>query len=389
MLQDDAVSRIARVEAWPANAPLEAPYLMAPGEVPGVSRTVVRVTTEDGIVGLGESASPADAAVVSGELGQGLVGRETGEVRAELGRAEPPPAEHRTDGKVLIRNPSAGIEIALWDVVAQEAGVPLHELLGSACRTTIAFTEYFAYREGREESPAAVAAYCARMVEEHASPVFEGKVAVRPVEEDVRLVREVRAAIGPDRALRLDANMGWRLETAREALEQLEPFDIANVEEPVGSFAEMAELRRTTAIPFSAHTPDVALAAMLRVPDALVLGFGFFGGIAGTRRFIAACEEAGVGFWFYSGDLGIATAAYLHVAAATPYLDRPSQSLLRWTVDDVIVGGPFSPEGGVLDVPTGPGLGVELDEAALARCVERYAREGQYDFYAGGPLPRY
>ena len=103
----------------------------------------------------------------------------------------------------------------------------------------------------------------------------------------------------------------------------------------------------------------------------------------GTRRFIAACEQAGVGFWFYSGDFGIATAAYLHIAAATPYLERPSQSLLRWTADDVIVGGPFSPERGVVEVPTRPGLGVELDEAALARCVERHAREGAYDFYAG------
>jgi glucarate dehydratase len=362
---------------------------MAPGEVPGVSRTVVRVTTEDGIVGLGESASPADAATIGVELGQRLVGRDWRDVLAELGRAEFFPPEHRTDGKVLIQNAPAGIEIALWDIAGREAGVPLYELLGGACRTRIPFSEYFAYRPGHEDSPAAVAAYCARMVEEHDSPVFEGKVAVRPVEEDVRLAREIRAAIGSDRALRLDANMGWRLETARRALSLLEPFDIANIEEPVASFEEMAELRRVTAIPFSAHTPDVARAAELGAPDALVIGLGYCGGIAGTRRFIAACEEAGVGFWFYSGDLGIATAAYLHIAAATPYLELPSQSLLRWTVDDVIVGGPFSPERGLLDVPTAPGLGVDLDEEALARCVERYAREGQYDFYAGGPLPRY
>ena len=55
----------------------------------------------------------------------------------------------------------------------------------------------------------------------------------------------------------------------------------------------------------------------------------------------------------------------------------------------MIVGGPFSPEHGLVAVPRGPGLGVELDEAALSRCVERYAREGEYDFYAGGRLPRY
>jgi len=55
----------------------------------------------------------------------------------------------------------------------------------------------------------------------------------------------------------------------------------------------------------------------------------------------------------------------------------------------VIAGGPFSPEGGIVSVPTGPGLGVELDAAALRRCVERHAREGAYDFYAAGALPRY
>jgi glucarate dehydratase len=389
IVQDHEMSRIARLEAWPVNVPLEATYLMASGVVPGISRTVVRVTTADGIVGLGESASPADAAVLGRDVGQSLVGRETSEVLAELGSVDPPAPMHRADAKVLVDNPWAGIEIALWDIASREAGVALHELLGGACRRKIAFSEYFAYRPGREETPAEVGAFCARMVEEHDSPVFEGKVAVHPVDDDVRLVREVRAAIGPERVLRLDANMGWALETARRALSLFEPFDIANVEEPLGSFAEMAELRRSTSIPFSAHTPDVALAARLRVPDTLVIGLGYCGGIAGTRRFIASCEETGVGFWFYSGDLGIATAAYLHIVAATPYLDAPSQSLLRWTADDVIVGGPFSPEGGVVDVPSGPGLGVELDERALERCVDRYAREGAYAFYTAGPLPRY
>src|SRR4030095_16276711 len=104
----------------------------------------------------------------------------------------------------------------------------------------------------------------------------------------------------------------------------------------------------------------------------IVCGRGPFGGIGGTRRLIAACEDAGVGFWFYSDDFGIATAAYLQIAAATPYVTAPSQSLLRWTTDDGVVGGPFSPGDGVAAVPIGPGLGVELDEVALRRFVERY-----------------
>jgi glucarate dehydratase len=383
------MSRIVRIEAWPANAPLEATYLMATGTVPGISRTIVRVTTEDGVVGLGESASPADADKLLGELGDGFVGQETETLRNHLSDVPLARPEHRHDGQVVIHRPETGVEIALWDIAAREAGVPLHALLGEQCRSTVAFSEYFAYRPGREETPAEIAAYCARMVEEHESSVFEGKVAVSPLEQDVRMVAEIRAAIGMGCELRLDANVGWTPETARRALELLEPFAIANIEEPVASFTKMAELRSRTTIPFSAHTPDVDAAATLGAPDTIVIGLGPYGGIGGTRRLIAACEKAGVGFWFYSGDLGIATAAYLQIAAATPYVDAPSQSLLRWTTDDVIVGGPFSPEAGVVGVPTGPGLGVELDDVALRRCVGRYAREGAYDFYTGGPVPRY
>ena len=66
-----------------------------------------------------------------------------------------------------------------------------------------------------------------------------------------------------------------------------------------------------------------------------------------------------------------------------PALDLPSQSLLRWYADDVITRGPFVPERGRVAVPSGPGLGVELDEAAVARGVARFAREGEYDLYAG------
>jgi len=382
------VSRIARIEAWPVNVPLEAAYLMASGVVPGISRTIVRVTTEDGVVGLGEATSPADAGMLAGELGQSFVGRDTAETLEALGCRQVLPPVHRTDARVVVENPLAGVEVALWDASAREAGAPLHELLGEMCRTDVQFSEYFAYRPGREETPTEVAAFCARMIEEHDSCVFEGKVAVRPLEEDVRLVREIRAAIGPERGLRLDANMGWRLGTARHALALLAELDVANVEEPVGSFEEMAELRHGSPIPFSTHIRDLARAAELGVPDTIVAGLGPFGGVAGTRRFIAECQRAGIGFWFYSGDLGIATATYLHIAAVTPSLERPSQSLLRWTTDDVIAGGPFSPEGGVVQVPTGPGLGVELDEHALERAVERFARDGAYEFYTAS-VPRF
>jgi L-alanine-DL-glutamate epimerase-like enolase superfamily enzyme len=157
----------------------------------------------------------------------------------------------------------------------------------------------------------------------------------------------------------------------------------------VGTLGEMAALRRDSQVPFSTHETDLHNATSLGAADAFVLNVAACGGVAGTRRFILDCASAGARFWFYGGDLGIATACALHVAAAAPSVDLPSQSLLRWYTDDVVAQGPFRPERGLVAVPAGPGLGVDLDDAAVARGVERFAREGEYDLYQGPALPRY
>jgi glucarate dehydratase len=164
--------------------------------------------------------------------------------------------------------------------------------------------------------------------------------------------------------------------TARRMVRDLAPYNVANVEEPVGTYRDMAKLRRHTDIPFSGHSSDLALAVELGVPDTIVLNVTNLGGIRATVKFIAACEALGVGFWFYSGDLGIGTAAYLQISAATAYLERPHQSLLRWYVDDVIEGGPFAATDDLVQVPPGPGLGVRLDRDALERAKRLYEQEG-------------
>ena len=113
----------------------------------------------------------------------------------------------------------------------------------------------------------------------------------------------------------------------------------------------MAELRHSTSIPISAHSSDIPAAAELGAPDALVLGIAGCGGIGPTLRFAAACARAGVEFRFYSGDLGIATAAQLHVAAVLESVTGPHQTLLRWYHDDVIRGGSLRPHRGRVPVP--------------------------------------
>jgi glucarate dehydratase len=363
------------------NIPLETPYRWATGHYGGATKCIVEIETDAGAVGLGELPAVELKPLVEADIVPRLIGADPLNVNDCFNRCVPEVISLRNTHDLGILKAFGGIEIGLWDLKGKAAGLPLCDLLGGPVRREVGFSEYFALRESTrdvhgESTPSEVAAYCARMRQEHGSFVFEGKVGVVDLDTEVDLVREVRSAIGDDATLRLDANMGWPLGVARDALARLEQFRIANLEEPVGSFWDMAKLRVHSSIPFSSHLPDVRLAAHLGVPDTLVLNIAQRGGIAQTLKMIAACEELGIGFWFYSGDCGIGTAAYLHLSAAIPYLSQPHQSLLRWYVDDVIEGGPFRPRNGVVSIPDGPGLGVTLDRAALRRCVERFERDG-------------
>ncbi len=379
--------RIAAIEAWPVNVPLDDPYLFAIGTYRGLSHTVVRVTTDDGLTGLGEAFSWRDAEIVLG-LAPSLIGQNCDELRGSLDiDATARNAYAQFDG-VTTERAWAAIEIALWDIAGKAAGKSVAELLGGLVRNDIPVTEYFAYRITRERTPEEIAMFCAQMVSDYGSTHFEGKVATMPPDEEMRMLQLVRDAIGPDRELRLDANLGWRAETAIGLLPALHELNITGIEEPCGTWEEAALVRAHTDIPFSAHEPDFSTAARLGVPNTLVLSVLSCGGIARTIRTIAKCEAAGLGFWFYSGELGIATAACLQVAAAVPFVGR-GQSLLRMQADDVVLGGTAVPRNGFVPVPNGPGLGVELDDVALARCVQRFADDGEYVIYDAPPLPRF
>jgi glucarate dehydratase len=193
---------------------------------------------------------------------------------------------------------------------------------------------------------------------------------------EIRTVRKLREALGPDAQLKLDSNMQWSLTTARRVLREIEPYDIRNYEDPVATFEEMAALRQHSTIPFSTHVPDLRRAVALGAPDYFVCNFAALGGLSKTLKFIAACEAMGKGFWCYSNDLGVMTAAYLHVVAATPWITEASQSLFRWQIGDVIKDGPFRQTNNTVGVPDEPGLGVELDPEAMRRWSKHFAEHG-------------
>lgn len=383
--------RITRITVTPVNIPLELPFLWTGGLYPGTSKAIVEVETDAGITGLGEAPSAHLTAAVQ-ELAPRLLGRDPLAIADLESRCVPPwQIVQNTDDSSAVTAFGA-IEIALWDIRGKLWQQPLYQLLGGAVRKAIPFTEYFAFRQSHDGSRAElttahVVEHCLRMRDEHGSTMFEGKLIQGDEELEIRTVRALREALGPAAMLRLDSNMQWSLSSARRILREIEPYNIRNYEDPVATFEELRALRQHSSIPFSSHVPDIRRAVALGVPDSFVTNFAVLGGIGRAVRFIGACEAMGVGFWCYSGDTGICTAAYLHVSAAMGWIHEPSQSLLRWQIGDVIQGGPFKPRNNLVPVPEGPGLGVELDRAALAHWHNHYREHGPMDHYANPGQP--
>jgi glucarate dehydratase len=385
--------KITGIKATPVNIPLETPMYWTAGLYPGTSKTIIEVETDEGIVGLGEAPSSHLASAIQ-SLAPRLIGKDPLDI-AEIESLCVPPWQivQNTDDSAAVTS-FGGLEIALWDIRGKAWNQPLYKLLGGAVRKEIPFTEYFAFRvatngKGGEMDPQAVADFCMRMREKHGSTYFEGKLILGDPELEIQTVRALRESLGPEAMLRLDSNMQWSLATARYVLHEIEPYNIRNYEDPVATFEEMVALRQHSIIPFSSHVPDIRRAVALGVPDTFVTNFAVLGGINRAIRFIGACEAMGLGFWCYSGDAGICTAAYLHVKAAMPWIHEPSQSLLRWQIGDVIQGGPFKPKNNTVPVPEEPGLGVELDRKALEYWHQHYIDKGPMDHFHDPNHPGY
>ncbi|WP_342364306.1 mandelate racemase/muconate lactonizing enzyme family protein [Terrarubrum flagellatum] len=373
--------KITAIRATPINLPIEAPYLWSFGWLPGSSRTVVEVETDEGLVGLGEAASYLAVDIINRAIAPKLIGRDPIDIAgAELLCL---PAWRGVTTAIdfgLIRAFGA-VELALWDIRGKAWGRPLYDLLGGAVRKDITFTDYFGFRmkqgdKGGEMTPEAVVDYCMGLKETCGTTYFEGKIATRDPGPSIEMMRQLRKALGRDAMLRLDANMSYSVTEAIRIAKALEDVDIRNWEEPCATFEELALLRKHTAIPFSVHNIDIQRAVALGTPEAFCTDVNVHGGVGRTSRFIGACEAMGIDFWCYSANTGIGSAAYMHLTASHQWIREPSQSLFRMQPLDVIEEGPFRPENNIVRVPEGPGLGVTLSREKLSYCHKLFVDNG-------------
>jgi len=369
--------RITRIETIPVEVPIKPALAIrsSRGAHTASPFLLVKVHTDEGLVGLGEvSATPR----WSGEDQFTAAHFIETQLQPQVAGEDPTAVERLTArlGRALAANPftRAGIEMALWDLLGKAAGMPLYRLLGGPVRESVPTKWSISGVEPER------AAEIARWACGEGFRAMKVKVGLDP-DEDVARVRAVREAVGPAVRLGVDANGGWSPRAAVEMVRRLQEYDICFVEQPVAppDPQRMAEVRRQVNIPVMADesvwTAHDALAlARAGAADVFSIYVGKSGGIGPARRIAAVAETAGLTCTVGSNlELGVASAAMIHLAMATPGIgaeEFPCDIIGPMFYEEDILAEPLEIGGGQARAPERPGLGVELDEEK----VRRYSR---------------
>jgi L-alanine-DL-glutamate epimerase-like enolase superfamily enzyme len=322
---------------------------------------LVRLTTDSGLKGWGEAAVPWRA----GEL---LLRREA-ILPILAGRSIFDIEELHTLEALSVAPLRAAVEMACWDLIGRAVGQPLYRLLGGQYRQRIPLAVRLMGR--RSERLGSVA-------REMAAQGFHCQIisSTGQVQLDRQLLAAVRESVGDRMELRLDGLGHYDLETARELCAEIEYDHLQFLLDPLDTreLYPIVSLGRQTSVPLAVRrairgAADVLSVVRCGAAPFVVLDFEALGGLTPTRNCAAIARAGGVAALLGGRPtLGIATAALLHLAAATPALSGCNEFAYHQLQDDVLVES-LPIEGGMMTVPQGPGLGVEVNRAK----IERYA----------------
>lgn len=366
--------KITRIESIPVRVPLKAGMTTrtAHGDHATSDYVIVRVHTDEGVVGLGEATV---SALWSGETSRSAHAAITQLLGPALVGADPTriTAIRATMDYLIKLNPftKSAIEMALWDVSGKALGVPVHQLLGGKTRDAI-------------PTKMMIGAFDLPRVQSLAERFLGWGVRCLKVKTgldpagDLARVRAVREIAGPEIPITIDSNCGWTIPAARTALERLAEFNLLVAEQPIPpTDAEaLADLRRRSPIPIMADESVFTLGdawnvLRARAADVISVYPGKNGGISASIEIVHAAKAAGIPCHVGSNlELGIGSAAMLHLAAAAPNIQSetyPADVLGPHYHESDLLAEPLDLAFSGARVPDGPGLGVELDEAALAK----------------------
>ena len=376
--------RIEQVEMWPVRVPYRHAEVSSLVARDGVTDVIVKVIADNGLVGWGECTRAADAAGIASAVGAMrpiVLGRDPFDMEAiarDVFVAGGWQFQPMTGNFAF-----AGIDMALWDLCAKASGQPLYRLFGGAVRETI---DYFYYL--RWAAPEEVGAQCRDGIE-RGYAVFYLKVGVDAGAEEAMLAA-VRRTIGPECRIRIDANQTWTVPQAARILadwHQKFQLDFVEAPVPIDPVDLMLDLKRRVGVPLCVNEGLWREADAYRIVESRCGDYLCFSSywVGSLRRFQSLCHAAQANGWqvckHTHGELGLAAAAGQHLMLTVPNACDGHQQTAQLMADDILAEAlPIArePKWGRIEAP---GLGVEVDEAKLARYHQDYVDHGEFPPY--------
>lgn len=347
--------KITRVDTFlveiPQNYPI-APYRSRYRATSSTGALLVRLECDDGVAGWGEAPQRY--------FGQQLTGLEAAGLNDLLRGRDATAIEWLYAEGGLDPYVQSGVEMAMWDALGKRCGLPLYRLLGGPYRREIELACCMGIRPPDE------AAEIARLYVAQGFSTLKTK-AGRDPHEDLAMVRAIRDAVGDALKLRIDPNTGYSPEVTLQLARDLEPYHLEYLEQPMAEdqLAESAAIRRQTGTPLALNESVTTLDRVRRIldleaADVLLPDTYQCGGILACKRVGDLAASAGVTCVFHCAhDMGLKTAAMLHVAASSPVYRLANDTTYYGLADDYLAE-PLAIQNGRLAVPEGPGLGVEV-----------------------------
>ncbi len=336
-------------------------------------RTIVQIETTGGYTGAGETSSD-----------------HTVDIEANRSWIEGYDPRQMTKARLLWKGTPeawAAVETAMLDAAAKQAGMPVCDYIGGRARDRVEWAAYLFYKFADENGQGEIATGAAldpegfvrqaeEFVEKYGFKALKIKGGYFDPDTDIETFRLLRKRFPKQDGyeIRIDPNAVWSIETSIRVAKEIEQYEPQYLEDPTDSIADHAELKKHTDIPTASNMCVSAFAhvkpnAQLEGIDVILGDHHHWGGILAYKETGVLCRVMGWGLSGHSNNsLGVSQAAMLHACAATPELIYPADSHYPWTDEDgdIIKGGKLQFKDGFMEVPDAPGLGVEIDEDALA-----------------------
>ncbi len=361
--------RIQEITFFPLRVPLRKPFVISLGPLTAAENLFVRIRTAGGYEGWGE-ASPFPT--IHGETLDGALAIGKWLAPVLLGqRADRAPAYTARLHRGIYGNYAlkSAFDMALHDIAAQAAGLPLYRYLGGTHARTL-YTDYTV-----SLGPAPQMADDARMTQAAGFPVIKVKLG-DGAEGDIERIAAITSAVGRDVPLRIDANQGWSFDEALTALQGMAGFNIQHCEAPIdrAEWTRLPELRKRSPIPLMAdescwNEEDARRLTAIGAVDRINIKLSKSGGLHRAQKIIATTDLPLQVGGFLESRLGFTAAA--HLALSSPRVEFCDFDTPLMQLEDPVEGGLVYGPGGAVTLPEAAGLGARLrPEYQLPSCLQ-------------------